>query len=420
MIQEPPSLNTSNGLPARIQFTGSGSEYFRIWTVNLLLTYLTLGIYSAWAKVRREKYFHQNTVIAGHSLDYHGNPFAILKGRIVGFGLLALYTGSSAVPAISVIAIILIALAMPFFMQRSVRFRFSNSSYRGLRFGFAGTAKEAYRTLLPFLFVPLLLASIVLTMAFYPELTMQLWRAMSRGATYAAGAGLFLLGIGFIAFYALLHATWRRFSINQAYFGSAQAKTSITGKRYVWIYLTSILLLIVIIGAIVATVVVFAWQSAAASATSIGLPSLSALQISTITSSTMAFSPMFFAALPLLLLAFYLIFSIVQGVLVARLQNYCWNQGTDMRSSAGEQIAWFTSDLSLTSYGLLQLKNWVLTLITLGLYRPFAIISATKAKLQAISLSDSEFIDSVLSVASDSASAIGEEALDAFDLDFSI
>ncbi|MDR1854861.1 MAG: DUF898 domain-containing protein, partial [Azoarcus sp.] len=40
----------------RLQFTGSGGEYFRIWIVNLLLSILTLGIYSAWAKVRREQY----------------------------------------------------------------------------------------------------------------------------------------------------------------------------------------------------------------------------------------------------------------------------------------------------------------------------------------------------------------------------
>ena len=125
----PPEADTLHQ-SSRISFTGTGSEYFRIWIVNLLLTYLTLGIYSAWAKVRREKYFHQNTVIADHSLDYHGNPIAILKGRIVGFALLAIYTASSAMPIISVSAIGLLVLLMPFLMQRSVRFRFANSSWR--------------------------------------------------------------------------------------------------------------------------------------------------------------------------------------------------------------------------------------------------------------------------------------------------
>ena len=34
-----------------LHFTGSGSEFFRIWITNLLLTICTLGLYSAWAKV---------------------------------------------------------------------------------------------------------------------------------------------------------------------------------------------------------------------------------------------------------------------------------------------------------------------------------------------------------------------------------
>src|SRR5437016_993839 len=42
--------------PQRFVFTGTGSEYFRIWVVNLLLTILTFGVFSAWAKVRRLQY----------------------------------------------------------------------------------------------------------------------------------------------------------------------------------------------------------------------------------------------------------------------------------------------------------------------------------------------------------------------------
>jgi uncharacterized membrane protein YjgN (DUF898 family) len=39
------------GIP--FEFRATGSEYFRIWIVNLLLTLVTLGVYSPWAKVRR-------------------------------------------------------------------------------------------------------------------------------------------------------------------------------------------------------------------------------------------------------------------------------------------------------------------------------------------------------------------------------
>src|SRR5690348_8005620 len=73
------------------EFTGRGGEYFRIWIVNLALTIITLGIYSAWAKVRRLQYFYRNTTLYGSSFDYHGDPIAILKGRIIGVGLLVLY-----------------------------------------------------------------------------------------------------------------------------------------------------------------------------------------------------------------------------------------------------------------------------------------------------------------------------------------
>jgi hypothetical protein len=50
---ESPSQDSSARAPEQLHFTGSGAEYFGIWIVNLLLTILTLGIYSAWAKVRR-------------------------------------------------------------------------------------------------------------------------------------------------------------------------------------------------------------------------------------------------------------------------------------------------------------------------------------------------------------------------------
>src|SRR4051812_34056400 len=75
----------------RFSFTGTGSEYFRIWIVNLLLTIVTLGIYSAWAKVRKMRYLYDSTHLAGSSFEYHGNPIAILKGRIVAVVLIVGY-----------------------------------------------------------------------------------------------------------------------------------------------------------------------------------------------------------------------------------------------------------------------------------------------------------------------------------------
>lgn len=140
----------------RFEFTGKGGEYFKIWIVNLLLSVLTLGIYSAWAKVRRLQYFHRNTHLAGASFDYHGTPIAILKGRLIGFGLLIAYNAAFQFsPILGLVVASLLALVMPWLLMRSLRFKLYNTSYRGLRFGFAGDDRGAYRA---FLMYPLLAA----------------------------------------------------------------------------------------------------------------------------------------------------------------------------------------------------------------------------------------------------------------------
>ena len=64
-------------------FLGSGSEFFRIWVVNMLFSLLTLGIWSAWATVRNRRYLYGNVEFAGNRLDFHGRPMAILRGRIL-------------------------------------------------------------------------------------------------------------------------------------------------------------------------------------------------------------------------------------------------------------------------------------------------------------------------------------------------
>jgi len=131
------------------EFTGSGKEYFKIWIVNLLLTVLTLGIYSAWAKVRRLQYFYRNTRLNDTSFEYHGTPRAILKGRLIAVGLFAIYSIAGKVNPLLGLAIgLLMAVVMPWLIVRSLRFKLYNSSYRGLRFSFAGDDRSAYRVFL--------------------------------------------------------------------------------------------------------------------------------------------------------------------------------------------------------------------------------------------------------------------------------
>ena len=133
----------------KFSFTGKGTEYFGIWIVNLILTILTLGIYSAWAKVRRMQYFYRNTHLNEASFDYHGTAIAILIGRLIAVGLLGgYYIFLRFMPLVGLAIGLFIALIMPYLLVTSFRFRLYNSSYRGLRFGFAGSIKSAYMTFL--------------------------------------------------------------------------------------------------------------------------------------------------------------------------------------------------------------------------------------------------------------------------------
>ncbi|MBU1665790.1 MAG: DUF898 domain-containing protein [Gammaproteobacteria bacterium] len=126
------------------QFTGSGGEYFRIWIVNLALSVLTLGIYSAWAKVRRKRYFNNHTLLDGHNFDYLADPIAILKGRLIAFGLFALYAlAQQSLPWLALVLLVLFFLASPWIVVRSLQFNARNSSHRGLRFDFRGDLGEA-------------------------------------------------------------------------------------------------------------------------------------------------------------------------------------------------------------------------------------------------------------------------------------
>jgi uncharacterized membrane protein YjgN (DUF898 family) len=397
-----PSSNSSSSTilePANIEFTGTGSEYFRIWFTNLLLTYLTLGIYSAWAKVRREKYFHQNTLVAGYSLDYHGKPIAILKGRVLAF-ILLVASSSTALPVVGYIALGIIALAFPFFMQRSLRFRLANSSYRGIRFGFTGSVKDAYLTVAPFLIPPLIYAALVVFAFVAPERSKTIFNSFPDVGIIGTVLAVLLFGGAYVAFMAMFQAVWRRYTINNAKFGFLGAATSITKMRYFTITLSSMLGFVAVLGLF-------------ALAAYYVLPTIRGTKGAWISPIVTAFAPFIFFAL-------YFAFLGMQAVIAARIQNYCWHTHTEVRTPKGQRMALFNSKLSISSYAWLQIRNWIFIVLTLGLYRPFALIKSTKARLEAISINNSRFIDFVISAESKAPSAIGDEALDAFDIDFAI
>ncbi|MEH6649380.1 MAG: YjgN family protein [Motiliproteus sp.] len=121
------------------RFHGNGSEYFRIWIVNILLTIATLGIYSAWAKVRNAQYFHGHTELAGSRFSYHAKPLTILKGRIIAVLFFVIYiTVSELFPIAGAAMAILLLLLLPWIAIRSLRFNRRMTGWRQIRFGFNG------------------------------------------------------------------------------------------------------------------------------------------------------------------------------------------------------------------------------------------------------------------------------------------
>ena len=138
----------------QLVFNGSGSEYFGIWIVNLLLSIVTFGIYSAWAKVRKAKYMYGATSVGGTSFEYHGNPLAILKGRAIALVLVLGYQGALVLSKPIGLAIFgAFMLLTPWLVWKSLQYKLHNSSFRGIRFSFRGTLGNAYVTFLgwPFL-----------------------------------------------------------------------------------------------------------------------------------------------------------------------------------------------------------------------------------------------------------------------------
>lgn len=139
----------------RFEFHGKGREFFRIWVANLLLSIITLGIYSAWAKVRTKQYFYRSTSLDGAFFNYIADPVKILKGRSIVLVVVAVIYGISLIdPLYSTILTGSLSLLMPVFIHRSLKFNAHCSRYRNLRFSFRGTLREAFMIsfLLPVLF----------------------------------------------------------------------------------------------------------------------------------------------------------------------------------------------------------------------------------------------------------------------------
>lgn len=129
------------------QFFGQGFEYFKIWIVNILLTILTLGIYSAWAKVRNKQYFYGNTQLDGAAFEYTAEPLKVLKGRIIAVVFFAAYSYClHYLPIVGFVLALVLLVFTPWIVVMSLRFNARHTSYRNIPFQFVGSIGGAFKS----------------------------------------------------------------------------------------------------------------------------------------------------------------------------------------------------------------------------------------------------------------------------------
>jgi uncharacterized membrane protein YjgN (DUF898 family) len=130
-----------------LEFRGNAGEYFKIWIVNIALTILTLGIYSAWAKVRTNRYFYANTYLNSDPFSYNARALPILYGRllVVGFyGLFILFNDYLLFYDVAAFMMIAFILLLPYLIRQSLRFKLRYISYRNIPFAYKGKVKQLY------------------------------------------------------------------------------------------------------------------------------------------------------------------------------------------------------------------------------------------------------------------------------------
>jgi uncharacterized membrane protein YjgN (DUF898 family) len=344
-----------------VVFVGSGSEYFRIWIVNLLLTLVTLGLYYPYAKVRRLRYFHGATEVGGQPLSFHADPKKMLRGYLLVAAMVGLYSVAGQVsPTAGLVAFVIVAALWPALWHSSLRFRLANTGWRGLRLRFTGSRHGAYIALAPGFVLVFLLAALGLLAD--PGTA----EAADSVADPAAGRAMALVGTA-LATLAVLASTpallWllRRYQHHHYALGDEVTRFVVPLRTFYGLTLRIGGVGLACMALTVGVMLLAAWAlgSLLGGAGSPAAGLVSALGVLSI-----------FAALVVLQ-------AVVWPYAVARMQDLCWN-GT--RSA---QLR-FKSRLRYRSLLGLTLKNWTLMLATLGLYYPFAVVATARLRLQAV------------------------------------
>jgi uncharacterized membrane protein YjgN (DUF898 family) len=345
--------------PQQLRFTGRGVDYFGIWIVNLLLTIVTLGIYSAWAKVRRLKYLYRHTELAGSSFDYHGSPIRILLGRAIAVGMLIAYNLSIRLhSSMTLLVIILLAVVLPWLLRNSLRFRLYNTSWRGTRFHFRGNVAGAYRVFL---------------------------------------LNGFLTVITLYGMAPFMHQRLKAYQHNNSWFGRTRFSFHAGAGRFYLIYLL-LLLAIVILGIIIGAS---------------GVGASMAKLFTTLKPGAHVDPHAAFMTLLIVYGSLILLGLTIGSAFHALISNLIWNN-----TRLGEHRI----ECNMSPYALMwiSVSNFVLVVVTLGAFIPWAMIRQARFQVESVRFLAAGDLQEFVAAEPESLGAVGEEAATAFDFDISL
>lgn len=353
---------TANAATARFEFHGSGKEYFGIWIVNILLSIVTLGLYIPWARVRTRRYFHRNTFLAGHSFDYVADPKRLLIGYLIMGAFFVIYLTSNVINPLLALPVLLVFLvALPWLRYKSTRFYASNTTYRNLRFRFDGTLGQAYGVYMGF-----------------PALA-------------AATLGLLL---------PLSSFKQTDYLLNRFAFGSFRSEfRGRIGWFFKVLYILAAIGFVLIMGAV---------------AIFVGLVYATADPGVVAEDGTRPDPPAWVMFVPLMIYAFMFL---LVGVWLVLKKNYAWSHV--VMNPGPDEIA-FESRLKVGRYLWILLSNVVLTIVTVGLFAPFAAVRIYRYRMDCLSAVGAERLDEVVAVVSAEPNAMGDSAADLFDFEFGL
>ena len=144
----------------KLSYHGTGGSFFGLVLTNALLTVITIGIYSFWAKTKVREFHYSHTELDGDRFAYHGTGGELFSGYLKGMGVVivlalafgivsALVVGpsSSTSPQLmQVVSVVVFYLAIFLLVTVAIngarRYRLSRSSWRGIRFSFRGEAGD--------------------------------------------------------------------------------------------------------------------------------------------------------------------------------------------------------------------------------------------------------------------------------------